>query len=90
MASLGSNLIARQVATVIFGLTAAFELKTFILIWPSMITLVVKGTSPLDGWVYLSRDDVDPVPIAGRRLYSYRMWGREKRLSPLDGSVMHC
>ena len=25
------------------------------MVWPSMITLVVKGVDPLDGWVYLGQ-----------------------------------
>ena len=51
-----------------------------------MITLVVKGVNPLDGWLYLSQEDVDSLPVDGRRVHSYGMSGREKMLSPMDGS----
>ena len=49
-----------------------------IFIWPSMLTLVVKGTNPLDGWVYLGQKGGNSVLMAGRRLDSYGMSGREK------------
>ena len=34
--------------------------------------------NPMDGWLYLSQEDVDSLPVDGRRVHSYGMSGREK------------
>ena len=32
----------------------------------AVVFLVVKGVNPMDGWLYLSQEDVDSLPICGR------------------------